>query len=185
LINQDTHMKISGIIPEAIKNIVVPTLADLPPRSTAWMTAAGPISREALIEEVRASSDLGQQFCTELLRVSRDVIARQAAKEASYEHATAPTPDELTLEWLKSLSVLMWEHEGHCEADDPTPLLSEEDIADYENSGKTPSLASVIESAERTGDRVLEIRAADGELVYNGRRAVEAEMTSFRNDWQP
>ncbi|MCS4089074.1 hypothetical protein [Rhizobium sp. BK176] len=178
-------MKISGIIPDVIKDIVVPTLAEMTPGSTAWMTANGPITRETLIEEVKASSDIGQQFCTELLRVSRDLIARKAAKEASYERATAPTPAEPTLEWLKSLSALIWEHEGHCEADDPTPLLSEEDIAYYENSGRVPSLEAVIESAEGTGDRILEIRTADGELVYNGRRAVEAEMKAFRNDWQP
>lgn len=175
----------SGIIPDTIKDVVVTTLSELPAGSTAWMTMNGPITREALIEEVQASSKLGQQFCTELLRVSRDLIARKAAEEASYERATAPTPNEPTLEWLKSLSVLIWEHEGHCEADNPAPLLSEEDIADYEKSGRVPSLEQVIESGEGTGDRILEIRTADGELVYNGRKAFEAEMKAFRNDWKP
>lgn len=55
----ENKMKISGIIPDVIKDIVVPTLAELTPGSTAWMTANGPITRETLIEEVQASSDIG------------------------------------------------------------------------------------------------------------------------------
>jgi hypothetical protein len=175
----------SGIIPDTIKDVVVPILAELPAGSTAWMTMNGPITRETLIEEVQASSEIGQQFCTELLRVSRDLIARSAAKEASYERVTAPSPDVPTLEWLKSLTALVWEGEGQYEADDFTPLLSDEDIADYEKSGEVPSLERVIECGQGTGDRILEIRTADGELVYNGRRAFEAEMKAFKNDWKP
>jgi hypothetical protein len=174
----------SGIIPDVIKDIVVPTLAELPAGSTAWSTASGAISRERLIEEVQASSDIGQQFCTELLRVSRDLIARKAAEEASYERATAPTPDEPTLEWLKSLTALVWDGEEKY-AEDFAPLLTDEDIAYYEKSGEVPSLDDVISSSQGTGDRVLEIRTADGELVYNGRQAFDAEQEAFRNDWKP
>lgn len=174
-----------GTIPDAIKDVVITALNELPDGAVAWRTISDPISKERLIGEVSASSALGQQFCSELFRVSRDLIARQAADEARFEPVTAVSPDAPTLEWLQALKVLIWDGEWGQEAEEFGPLLTDEDIADYRKTGRTPTLEEVIESTQGTGDRVLEIRTADGDLVYNGRRAFEAEQKAFRNDWKP
>ncbi|MDW9481258.1 hypothetical protein GOB57_21675 [Sinorhizobium meliloti] len=174
-----------GTIPDAIQDMVITTLNELPDGAIAWRTVSDAISKERLIGEVRASSVLGQQFCSELLRVSRDLIARKAADEARFEPVTASSPDVPSLEWLQTLKVLIWEGEGGMIADEFVPLLSDEDIADYRKEGTNPTLEEVIDSSEITGDRVLEVRTADGELVYNGRRAFEAEQRAFKNDWKP
>jgi hypothetical protein len=71
------------------------------------------------------------------------------------------------------------------EADEFASLLSDDDIAYYRKTGNSPTLQDVILSTQGTGDRVLEIRTADDELVYNGRRAFEEEQKAFRNDWKP
>ncbi|WP_260693119.1 hypothetical protein [Rhizobium laguerreae] len=36
-----------------------------------------------------------------------------------------------------------------------------------------------------SGDRVLEIRTAEGDLVYNGRKAFEAELKRSKDYWKP
>ncbi|MBY3433740.1 hypothetical protein HFN89_06210 [Rhizobium laguerreae] len=174
----------SGTIPDTVKDVVVTALSELSVGATAWNTMNGPITRESLIEEVKQSSSLGQQFCTELLRVARDLIVRQAAEEASYERVSAPSPRVPTLEWLKSLTALVWDGEER-NAEGFAPLLTDEDIADYEKSGEVPTLEMAIECAEGSGDRVLEIRTAEGDLVYNGRKAFEAELTALQDYWKP
>lgn len=174
-----------GTIPEAIQDVVIAALNELPHGAIAWRTVSEAISKERLIGEVRASSKLGQQFCSELFRVSRDLIARQAADETRFEAVTASSPEAPTLEWLQTLKVLIWDGEWGDVADEFVPLLTDEDIADYRKNGRTPTLEEVIESSQGTGDRVLEIRTADGQLLYNGRRAFEAEQKAFRNDWKP
>lgn len=174
-----------GTIPDALQDIVITTLSELPNGAIAWRTISDAISKEWLIDEVRASSALGQQFCSELLRVSRDLIVRKAAYEARFEPVTASSPDAPTMEWLQTLNVLIWEGEGGMEADEFVSLLTDEDIADYRKAGTIPTLEEVIDCSQIHGDRVLEVRTADGELIYNGRRAVEAEQEAFRNDWKP
>lgn len=143
-----------GTIPEAIQDVLVTTLNELPDGAIAWRTVSEVISKERLIGEVRASSALGQQFCSELLRVSRDLIARNAADEARFEPVTASSPEAPTLEWLQALKVLIWEGEWGQVADEFVPLLTDEDIVDYRKTGRTPTLEEVIESTQGTGDRV-------------------------------
>jgi hypothetical protein len=174
-----------GTIPEPIREVVITTLNELPDGAIAWRTVSEPFSKERLVAEVRVSSPLGQQFCSELLRVSRDLIVRKAADEARFEAVTATSPNNPTLEWLMTLKVLIWEGEERCIADEFIPLLSDEDIADYRRTRTTPQLEDVIDNTQMTGDRVLEVRNADDELVYNGHRAFEAEQKAFRNDWGP
>jgi hypothetical protein len=64
----------SGTIPDAIKDVVTATLSELPDGAIAWRTMSVSVSKERLIREVFESSELGQRFCSELLRVSRDLI---------------------------------------------------------------------------------------------------------------
>ena len=61
------------------KEIVTNLLQELDPEIIAWRPISGaPLTAKQLIEEVNSSTDLGLQYSSDLLRVSRDLLQRKA-----------------------------------------------------------------------------------------------------------
>ena len=61
------------------KEIVTNLLQELDPEIIAWRPiSSAPLTAKQLIEEVNSSTDLGLQYSSDLLRVSRDLLQRKA-----------------------------------------------------------------------------------------------------------
>jgi hypothetical protein len=50
----------------------------IPPGAVVWKTTSRQYTAQELCEELKAGSDVGRQFVSDLLRVARDLIARKA-----------------------------------------------------------------------------------------------------------
>lgn len=166
-------------IPQEIKTTIISALGEMSEGTVAWQKMSRSFSKEELIGEIENSSALGKQFCSELLRVARDLIARKATVRHGVPEKTVSVLEEGGKDWLKSLKVLYWEHEGGNEAEEFVPLISEEENAWLDGLEVVPTLHEVTGLGELNGDRVLEVRDAVGEIVYDGREAVDEELSRF------
>jgi hypothetical protein len=65
----------------SIRDALIDMLLDVEEDRVVWRTISRAFTREELVREIRDGSDIGNQYCSELLRVSRDMIVRKAARE--------------------------------------------------------------------------------------------------------
>ncbi len=63
-----------------IKNFVVSCLSELIDGSVAYKTISHAYTKEELINEVQQGTDVGKTYCSDLFRVSRDLIVRKNVK---------------------------------------------------------------------------------------------------------
>jgi hypothetical protein len=139
-----------------------------------WHRGGRTYLREELIEAVGKSGESAFEFCADLFRISRDTMVKNVEEELKYERPSAEVPEDSSLAWMKTLKMLIWDGE-HGEADDFQPFLSDEDARDWQRQSKVPGFQEMISLIETGGDRVLEVRNQDDELVYNGRRHFDRE----------
>jgi hypothetical protein len=105
-------------------------------------------------------------------------MVKNVEEELKYERPSADVPEDPDFGWMKTLKMLIWDGEQG-EADDFQPFLSDEDARDWQGQSKVPGFEEMISLIETTGDRVLEVRTQDDELVYNGRRNFDRERKSL------
>jgi len=67
-----------------IGDFVARVIDETPEGTVIWRAVSHAYTREEMIEEIESRSDVGMQYVTELLRVSRDLIARSAGRVADF-----------------------------------------------------------------------------------------------------
>jgi DnaJ-class molecular chaperone len=60
---------------------MIALLEEVPPSTVMWTTTEGSFSAGEIIEQLEAGEELGKQYASDVLRVTRDFMARQVHKE--------------------------------------------------------------------------------------------------------
>jgi len=162
-------------IPAELTSFIIDAIEELPTGIPIWKSKQQTFTRAEIISELANSTSVAHEFCADILRISRAAIKQRIEEELRYEVPSYVIPAKQTLEWMKSLKVLLWDGEERV-AEDFTPFLEPEDVKTWEKEGGLPSFAELIYLTEMNGDRVIEIRTDADELVYNGRKKFEQEQ---------
>jgi len=65
------------------RDVIAGLLREVSPSEVVWKPSAGgtPLTAKAMLEQVQAGTELGRQYASDLLRVSRDLLQRKAKKQ--------------------------------------------------------------------------------------------------------
>lgn len=63
-----------------IKQAIINLIKELPEKHIVYQTISYGFTAKELIEQIQNDSDIGKQYISELLRISRDLIARQQGR---------------------------------------------------------------------------------------------------------
>jgi hypothetical protein len=63
-----------------MKDAALTLLSEIPLQTVVWHTTGRTYTAEDLIKEVKKGTDIGKQWQSDLFRVSRDILARQASR---------------------------------------------------------------------------------------------------------
>lgn len=89
--------------------------------------------------------------------------------------------DVFSIADVAALKALIWSHEEGFE-DEPKSFFSEEEIADIKAGYDPGTILNSIQLSETGGDRIVELHDPQGNVIYNGRPALEATAKLFAED---
>lgn len=70
---------------DSIRSVMVQTITELPVGTIVWRTMSRNYTREDMILQVLNGSEVGQTYCSEVIRVSRDIILRSVKRGKNQE----------------------------------------------------------------------------------------------------